>query len=280
MERVRRGVYAAPLSGDPEFAKASESEQRALEYRRFVLAAAQTLRAPIFTSYSAIAVHGLPIVGSWPMLITVLAADHQGYRRRGVDSIARTSGYRPAIEVIEGAAVTSVEHSLIQLCRAAPLGAALTAVDAALRTTRSRTHPPRTTLERLNAERQRMGRFIGSRRVAAVLGRASTGADTPLETCSRLVIEEWGFPAPTLQHRLWLPELGRSAHLDFSWEAYAVGAEADGNGKYLGNGGAEASALAVIGEKDRENAVRRQLKGFREMCATAGIRRAPISGSS
>ncbi|MBM7831982.1 hypothetical protein JOE59_002687 [Agromyces cerinus] len=206
------------------------------------------------------ALHGLPIYGAWPQTILVLSPDRHGHRRSGYTAIARC--HDADLETIDGCITTSVEASLVQLARDAPLAAALTAVDAAIRTTRLRTDPPKTTIEHLWAEHERMGRYTGVRKVRAVLERARTLADTPLETCSRLVIEECGFPEPELQHELWLPDLGKRAFLDFFWEEYGIGAEADGRGKYLGRGDAAASAQTVIEEKDRENAIRRQLRAF------------------
>lgn len=271
IDRVRKGVYVLRRQPDPKMSKA---EQRAMAYRRQVLAAGQTLTAPVFASYSAVALHRLPIYGEWSPNIHVLSPDGHGHRRTGLISVARC--HDPAIETIEGCAVTAVEASVIQFARDAPLAAALTAVDAAIRTTRLRTHPPKTTIERLWAEHERMGRYTGVRKVRAVLERSSTLADTPLETCSRLVIEEWGFPEPELQHELWLPERGKRAFLDFYWEEYGIGAEADGRGKYLGQADAAASAHTVVEEKDRENAIRRQLRGFDRWDWTEMRQRFPV----
>ncbi|GAA1838597.1 type IV toxin-antitoxin system AbiEi family antitoxin domain-containing protein [Agromyces salentinus] len=262
IERVRRGVYAVPLHHDPAFQQKSRPEQAAMTYRRGVAAAAQTLQVPVFTSFSAIALQRLPIVGSWPEDVIVLSPDRHGHRRLGVISVGRSAGDSPALEFIDGFQVTSIEYSLIQVCRHGSLAAALTAIDAALQATPASRNPPLTTLDRLWAEHRMMGRYTGSRKTLAALQRASSLSDTPLETCSRLVIEEWGFPAPTQQQAIWLPELGRNAYLDFYWEEYGIGAEADGNGKYLGNEGATASASIVVREKERENGLRRRLRGF------------------
>lgn len=257
LERVRRGVYREPPAPD---ASLSRSKRAALDYRARVLAAAETLRSPIFTSYSAIAVYGLPVIGAWPTEVFVMAPDGHGHRRPTTIAMARIGDF--AVESIDGVAVTSVEHSLIQLCRTATLGAAVVAVDAALCSMPWDPTPPRTTIERLTAEHERLLPYARSRRTVAVLRRATSLAATPLETCSRLVMEEFGVPAPTLQHALWLPERGERAHLDFYWENFDAGGEADGDGKYLSGGSAAASAQAVVREKKREDAVRRQLRAF------------------
>lgn len=258
LERVRRGVYIDVVQPDPQL---SHSERAAMSYLREVRAAAHTLQAPIFTAHSAVALYGLPIVGGWPPQVYVMAPGRSGHRRRGLVALSRTRDIE--VHSIEGLAVTSIEYSLIQLCRHGSLAAALTATDAALHMGRRPDGPPAlTTLASLWTEHERLLPYPGSRRTTAVLRRATHLADTPLETMSRLVIEELGFPAPELQHRLWLPELQRFAFLDFHWPEFGVGAEADGRGKYLGDGTAEASVDVVIDEKDREDAIRRQVRAF------------------
>ena len=96
----------------------------------------------------------------------------------------------------------------------------------------------------------------------AVLSRATSLADGPLESASRLVIEELGFAAPVLQRRLWLPLSGQEVYLDFYWEGERIAGEADGYGKYLGPGGPGGAATKVIAEKQREDEIREQVAGL------------------
>ena len=308
LETARRGVYRAtasvPESDDPE----GVAERERLAYASNVRSVRYAFGSPIFTSYSAAVLLGLPIIGSWPSEVFILSRGKQGRRRSGVVEVART---RP-IDVVEvdGCVVTSVECTLLQLARHAPLVAALTAMDAALHVPRFGDAAPMTTLERLRAEHERLKPYPHSRRADAVLDRATTQADTPLESGSRLLIEELGFAEPELQHELWLPELGKRAFLDFYWREVNVGAEADGRGKYRGAVSGEAGAArrvaagtartaaggldaadvieaaaasaarraadAVIGEKDRENAVRRQLAGLDRWDWTDMRRKHPV----
>jgi hypothetical protein len=300
LEAARRGVYRASASaphrdGGPQ----SVAERERLAYLSEVRSVAYAFASPIFTGYSAAVLLGLPIIGKWPSEVFILSRGGHGRRRSGVVEVART---RP-VDVIEvdSCVVTSVEFTLIQLARHAPLVAALTATDAALHVPRFGDAAPLTTLERLRAEHERLRPYPRSRRADAVLDRATMLADTPIESGSRLLIEELGFAEPELQHELWLPELGKQAFLDFYWPEVGVGAEADGRGKYrrtldvrsvarssggwvgtrhrdeaaVADGAAAASraveqaaaaarraADAVIDEKDRENAIRRQLTAF------------------
>lgn len=257
LERIRRGVYLARRPPDPT---ESAAERDARRYLALVRASAHALERPVYTSYSAAALMGLPIIGRWPDAVYVMSRDAHGSRRRGVIAVART--HEPAVVHVGALAVTSVEFTLMQFCRHAPLGAALVATDAALLVPRSRAaRPARTTPARLAAEHERLKPYPGSRRTDAVLRRAVTAAETPLETASRLVIEELGFAPPVLQHELWLPDLRRRAYLDFHWPGVDVAGEADGHGKYRGDHG-EAFFDAVIDEKDREDAIRAQVRGF------------------
>lgn len=258
LERVRRGAYRVP---DPAESSMPATKVAALRYRAAVHAAAEALARPVFTGHSAAVLAGLPIVGPWPSHVVVMSRDGVGNRRPGVVSVAR-----PAVldvVVTDGCATTSIEFTLIQLAKHASLAAALVATDAALHVPRpADSGEPLTTLDALRAEHERLGRYPGCLRVEAVLARATTGSESPLETMSRLVIEEFGFPIPVLQHRMWLEGLGRYADLDFFWPEYEVAAEADGDGKYLGPGDIAAAAKTVVREKQREDAIRRAVRGF------------------
>lgn len=278
LEPVRRGVYRANLSAAGS--RARDPGARAdgippdgdradrLAHLSRVHAVARTFREPVFTSYSAAALLGLPIIGDWPAEVYTVSRGGHGRRRAGVVEVARTGSV--GFMAVDGCVITSVEFTLLQLARHAPLVAALTATDAALHVGRFGGTPPLTTLERLEAEQERLKPYPRSRRADAVLARTTSLADTPIETGSRLLIEELGFAAPELQHELWLAELGKRAFLDFYWPEVDVGAEADGRGKYRGGvqlsgttaAAVRAAADAVIAEKDRENAIRRRVSGF------------------
>src|SRR5699024_9680815 len=195
----------------------------ALRYRQKVRAAAQQMPGQVFTSYSAAALLGLPIVGRWPQDVYVLATGPNGSRRAGVRSI----GHRWQVpeERVDGIRITSPAHTLIQLARHASLAAALVAADGALRDLPYAPEEPVVTPEELCAEHQRLRPYRGSTRAAAVLQRATTLADHPLESISRLVIEELGFAAPQLQHRIWLPGLGEYVWVDFYWPELGIAME-------------------------------------------------------
>ncbi len=285
--KVRRGMYAPTLP--PNTPSWLVDERRHLN---LVHATADAMVAPIFTGFSALALFGLPTYGRWPDEAFVMSNSRNGRRRPGVVAIA--GSYAPEITEVDGRAVTSIEFTLIQVCRTGTLAAALAAVDAALWVPRSGTRGPRTTLARLRAAHERLLPYPGSRRTEAVLARATTKSETVLETASRLVIEELGFEAPVLQHRFWLPDLDTEAFVDFMWPSVGAVGEADGRKKYLGamkptvrpdargeRGAAarsadELAALRVVAEKDRENAIRRQAAAFDRWDWGEMVRKTPI----
>ena len=165
LERIRQGVYSPRERPSLD---ESSAERDARRYLALVRASAYALERPVYTSYSAAALMGLPIVGSWPDSVYVMSRDRQGSRRRGVIAVART--HEPAVVRVGDLVATSIEFTLVQLCRHAPLGAALVATDAALLVRRGReAPPPRTTPARLAAEHDRLMPYPGSRRTEAVL---------------------------------------------------------------------------------------------------------------
>lgn len=253
VQLVRTGAYRIPDAPDDT---RSRSAQDAARYRLLTLAAAAKLTAPVFTGYSAIALAGLPILGPWPAVVYLLSGGDHGRRRPGVVHVAHRLPV--ALTLTDGILVTNLEYSLIQLCKQASLAAALVAMDAALRGPRVGAGVPMTDIDCVRAEHERLLPYHGSRRAEAVLTRATALSDGPLETGSRLVIEEAGFPDPELQHELALPD-GRR-WLDFYWPDYDIAAEADGDGKY-GSTVADA-ASTVIAEKNREDAIRERVRGF------------------
>lgn len=225
LERVAAGVYAAPRGKEP-----ATPQDHAERYRRRVAAAARRMPQRVFTSYSAAALLQLPIVAPWPEDIYILSGGRTGSRRPGVREIANRSA--APVGVVAGIRVTAPEHTLLQLARHASLPAALVATDAALLCRPWKEgEEPTLTVDQLQSEHARLLPYHGSRRAAAVLARATSSADGPLETLSRFVIDELGFAAPELQTRFWLPGLHRYVWVDFYWPELNVAAEADGHGK-------------------------------------------------
>lgn len=247
---VRRGVYLP---------SASLAEMSAIQrYRALAFAVAHQRPHVVFAGFTAAVLLGLPVVGEIPDHVIVLSAGASGRRRNGVVEVVRRTGAQ--VITSNGSTTTSLVDTLIEVARTCPLLTALTMADAALFRPRFAHGGPLCTIEELRQAFAAMTPFPGSRRVAAVLERATHLAETPLETLSRVRIEELGFPAPALQWSVIRPRSRSLAFLDFAWPEYGVWGEADGDGKYLGNstrnGDRRSPAMIVRDEKARENEVR------------------------
>jgi hypothetical protein len=159
----------------------------------------------------------------------------------------------------DGVMTTGRVDTLLEVARTRPLLTALAMVDAELYLPRFGDDGAKCTIEELHRAFTAMLPFPGSRRVAGVLDRATHLAETPLETLSRVRIEELGFPEPELQRPVLRSGSGSIAFLDFAWPEHGIWGEADGDGKYLGNakrnGDGRSAAEIVRDEKARENEV-------------------------
>jgi hypothetical protein len=250
LARIRRGAYLDATT----LAELDKTER----YTVTISAVMASRREPIATGLSAAALLGLPIVGNWPREVYLLSHTYSSRKRRGVVEIARL-GTESVIEH-DGRLLTDIPDTLIQVCRTAQFVSALSMVDAALHVDRFHRQPPMTTLDELWACHDSRLPYAGSTRVRRILEMATTQAESTLETVSRVVIDELGFPEPQLQYRLFLPVSQREIFMDFGWPEYLVDGEADGRGKYFGS---EADPLAdasakVMHEKRRDNEVRGQ----------------------
>ncbi|WP_127792994.1 hypothetical protein [Agromyces sp. LHK192] len=240
---VRRGVYVDRARSE----RATPLER----HRDRAIAAGLQRRAPVFAGFTAAVLHGLPVVGGVPHEIFLLAGGTSGRRRNGVVEIART-GLETLTEV-EGRAIVGVVDAVIDVAKRMPLLTALVMADAALQIPRYGVDRPRSTPEELRTAYETRLPFPSSRAVRAVIDRAVTDAETPIETLSRFRFEELGIPEPQRQVALALPRLGRVVHLDFAWPELGVWGEADGAVKYTADSNA---ARVVREEKLREDEIR------------------------
>ncbi|KQO94427.1 hypothetical protein [Leifsonia sp. Leaf264] len=253
VERPRRGVYltAGVRRGMTELEK----------HRVLALAVGEQRVRPVYAGFTAAVMHGLPVVDGFSREVFLLSPTTSGRRRNGVVEFGR----RELVGLVEvdGVTATAVPDTVIDVARSRSLLQALVMADAALRVDRFGERPPLCTPGDLRSAFERRLPFPGSKRVAAVIDRSTTQAEGPLETLSRLRIEELGFPAPSLQHPVRLPS-GSTVYLDLAWPAHRAWGEADGDGKYLGvlsdPEDSRSPGQIVIAEKKREQEVRSALR--------------------
>ena len=207
--RVRGGIYAAP----------SEGEDTEMLTR---LRGAVTAGSDVVVSHRAAAhLHGLPVWG--PIPAPEVTRIERGSRIRGV-LVHRYGVDADQIVRIAGLPVTSLERTLIDVCRVVPLPEALVAFDAALRDLSP-------DLRLLGSILERLGDINHRKRARQTMLWADGAAENPFESFSRgkLLCED--IPIPRLQW--WVGDGGGTwFRPDKLWPDVGVVGEADGAIKY------------------------------------------------
>ena len=215
----------------------------------------------ILTHDSAAAVWGLERLGGWPERVDTRIDRRSGgrstglIRRRavGIDEVAIvrwgehwiTSPAQTALDLAAVSSFTSGVVALDQVLWGRRVGGALAGMPEVVAL----------------ADRADVGRGVG--RMWSAVAFASPLSDSVRETQSRVAIHRLGFPRPALQQRFELAG-GRVAYTDFFFEDQSHVGEFDGVGKYMDpvflRG--RTPEQAVLAEKDREDALRRRIRGL------------------
>ncbi|MDI1289503.1 MAG: DUF559 domain-containing protein [bacterium] len=247
--RIRHGIYALTEWLD----SASEAERHRMHLSAAIAAASQPTWA---FGASAALVHGMPLPFDVPEHLELLRQSRQDER-----SLARPSRHRlvlPSTRVtthlVDMRDVTSVDGIPVVGMPLAALSAArgvshrrqVALFDAALWRGAS-THDE---LRRLSEEWRSRG---GKAELHEAIERARPGAQTALETFSRLILIDQGLPEPQLQ-RAFHDRAGIIGYVDMCWPDWHVIGEADGRVKYE-------SRDDLVREKVREDRLR--ALGFR-----------------
>jgi hypothetical protein len=248
--RVARGSYV-------DTAPWQLLDQRG-RYLLRVRAIAETRRhSMVLSHWSAAVLHGLPILGDWPHEVHVTAGPVSGGRsRNGVRKHALLLRDEDVIE-IGGLLVTSIARTVLDLAVSADHLTAMMAVDRALLVDRFGRRPPLATREELFAAYERAGNFRGHIRAARVFEAGACRSESPLESVSRANMRVIGCPEPELQVSYFDHE-GYIGDGDFSWPAFNLIGEADGDAKYLSPAlrGDRSADQIVLDEKVREDRLR------------------------
>jgi hypothetical protein len=213
----------------------------------------------IYVAFAAAVVWDLPIVGTWPERVTVLAPPSGGGRSNA--TLARTSvGYPVAAIVRDGLLVTSLARTVVDVGRSGTFGQAVAMADAALHgQVASAGHPGRraVTLAALRAEATALGVVPGSARCQGVLQFANGASESAGESVSRVAIHSLGLPAPQLQVAF-ADARGNIGVVDFYWPELGLVGEFDGFGKYVRDEftGGRSLGEIIMAEKERENRLR------------------------
>ncbi|MDT4937984.1 MAG: hypothetical protein QOG80_1655 [Pseudonocardiales bacterium] len=127
--------------------------------------------------------------------------------------------------MVRGVLVTSIARTLADLARTTWASAAVAAMDHALRR-------GWVGVDELDDVAAFCRGWPGARGIPVALAMTDRRAESPLESCSRLVLDHVGLPRPELQasiRTLGGRFLGRA---DFYWDDTGVVGEADGRNKY------------------------------------------------
>lgn len=218
-------------------------------------------RPAVLSHFAAASIHGIDVLGPWPQLVDVTVPRSSGGRSSG-DVRRRTREHgEPETQPWGRHRVTTPAQTALDLARALPFVDGVAVVDQAIRQER----PGGALTTRAEIERlwELDNRHRGNPRALRAISFANPLAANVRESQSRVLLARLGFPTPRLQERRVLRS-GRLVFGDFYFPTYDHWAELDGRGKYRSpDFGADRDPVAiVIDEKNRENEIRREVRGF------------------
>jgi hypothetical protein len=221
----------------------------------------------VVSHLAAAAVHGIDVLGAWPRLVDVRTERASGGRSGG--AVRRHALGLDGVECADFGVhrITTPAQTALDLARTLPFLRASTAVDQALWDDRAGGPLATKTalLDLLDSGDPRRGDV----RARRVIEAAESGAANVRETQARVVLAQLGFPPSRPQERRILAS-GRLVFGDRYFPDHDHWLEIDGRGKYLSPefGDDRDPADIVIDEKNRENEIRREVRGFSRLEAT------------
>jgi hypothetical protein len=267
--RVSRGVYFDAR----KWAELTIDQRYALRVRGAALERHGTVA---LSHHSAAVLWGLPILVPWPDEVHFITDRTAGGRSNpGIRRHALGVGSEDVTQ-IDGLLLTTVSRTVVDLAATLDIKSGVAVVDRALFVDRRGRYAPLTTTAELMATWERMLPFRGSTRARAIIEFGTHLSGSPLESGSRVNIALSGFPQPALQHPFCIE--GSYYETDFYWLDFNAVGEADGRGKYFDPRmlGGKSTAEAVLLEKEREDAIRREVKLFTRWNASIGLSQARL----
>ena len=226
------------------------------------------VRAPALVShFAAAAVWGIDVLGAWPTRVEVTVDRATGGRSGGAIT-RRALGRDGRMSVPFGRhRITTPAQTALDIARLLPFLRAVTAIDQALWT--GRAGGALTTAAEIEALLDDKRPMRGDARARRALASSAPLSANVRETHVRLLVAALGFPPTRLQERRVLRS-GRLVYGDLYFPDADHWLEIDGRGKYLSpeyTAGRTPAAI-VIDEKNRENEIRREVRGFSRLEAT------------
>lgn len=236
---VHAGVYARTS----DWSTLSDRDRHVLR----VMAAVPGLGGRLVVSHeSALAFHGLPILGRWPESVHVTDPE----RTRGQSWHGVTKHGAPVADgdvmSHNGVRLTNVERTLLDCALRGSFSSSVVSLDAGLR-------QPGITVEGLLSALQERALVRGRRAAERAIRFASPKSDSGGESWARCRLFELGVPTPILQKRFSDAD-GLIGFADFYLEDERAVIEFDGDQKYLDSRyrkGLTASQIVLL-ERRRE----------------------------
>lgn len=235
--RLARGAYAAAEA----YASATEWQAFALRSRAFALACGSEA---VVAGWSAVAVRGLPTIGSPPELpLVYVPADARASHDSMFGRVRAVALPRDQRVLLKSVQATSVARTVVDVGRRAPRDEALVVADAALARYVS--------VEELRRMLVFQSGWPGIGDAAWIVAHADGYAETPLETLGRLAFIEDDLPVPV--SNTWVELDRRRFRLDHLLARRWLAFEGDGGDKY--NNRLDAGRV-VKREREREGLLR------------------------
>ncbi|MCW3493823.1 hypothetical protein [Microbacterium sp. SSM24] len=259
---VRSGIWVRVTTG----AYARRVDWLALRpierHRVFVHEVCRRLEPGAVVSHlAAAAVHGMDVLGKWPDRVDVRIERATGGRSGG--AVCRHACGLEEVQTTDFGvhALTTPAQTALDLARTLPFLRASTAVDQALWS--GRPGGALATRDELLALLDAGPPQRGDVRALHVVHLAEDGAANVRETHARVLLAKLGFPVSRPQERRLLAS-GRLVFGDRYFPEQDHWLEIDGRGKYMSPEflGGRLPAEIVIDEKNRENEIRREVRGF------------------
>jgi hypothetical protein len=231
------------------------------QHRVRVLEACRRMRpGAVVSHFSAAAVWAMDILGAWPSTVDVTVAPARGGRSSGLIRRHPASSVTPHTVDFGAHRITTPAQTALDLARVLPFAQGVAVVDQAI--WQDRDGGRLTTRDDILARLDDPGHRRDPRALRAI-GFARGESANPRESQSLVVLVRLGFPRPRQQERRVLRS-GRLVFGDFYFPEHDHWCELDGRGKYLSPqfGADRTAAEIVIDEKNRENEIRREVRGF------------------
>lgn len=220
----------------------------------------------VFSHFAAAATWDMDVLGSWPTRVDVIIPRATGGRSGG--AVRRHALGLEGVERVPFGEheITTPRQTAIDLARMLPAVRAAGVVDQAIWT--GREAGPLTSKGEIVELLVTAPFRRGDVRAARAIEDAEAETANVRESQARVVLAQLGFPASRPQERRVLRS-GRLVFGDRYFPEYDHWLEIDGRGKYVSPDAHDQDAAdIVIDEKNRENEIRREVRGFSRLEAT------------